>query len=63
MNETITVSLKRYLQLLDDSVLLACLKEQGVDNWEGYHLAVAEAGSLDDEATEEEYMAEENETL
>ena len=64
MNETVTISLKQYMQLLDASIMLECLEAQGVDNWEGYHLAWREARALiDDEATEEEYMAEENETL
>jgi hypothetical protein len=36
MIEEITISLRRYNQLLEDSKLLAHLEANGVDNWEGY---------------------------
>jgi hypothetical protein len=35
-NETVTISKKEYESLLSDSLKLACLEEQGVDNWGGY---------------------------
>lgn len=40
MDETITISLKEYNELLKDSEFLSYLQGAGVDNWEGYDLAV-----------------------
>ena len=37
--ETITISLKEYDQLLDDSERLQALNAAGVDNWEGFEHA------------------------
>ena len=34
--ETVTISLKEYEQLLDDSEWLRALEDAGVDNWEGF---------------------------
>lgn len=36
----ITIPQSEYDALIKDSVMLACLKAAGVDNWEGHHLAV-----------------------
>lgn len=38
--DTITITLKEYNSLLEDSALLAALEAAGVDNWEGYSDAV-----------------------
>lgn len=40
--ETITVSKTEYDQLLDDSFFLNCLRNAGVDNWDGYEYAQEE---------------------
>lgn len=40
MEETITISKKEYQRLINDSAFLSCLQSAGVDNWEGYDLAV-----------------------
>ena len=37
--ETVTISLKEYEQLLDDSEWLRALEDAGVDNWEGFEFA------------------------
>ena len=42
---TVTITMKQYTELLNDSRILAMLEAYGVDNWEGYALAMAE---LDD---------------
>lgn len=34
--ETVTITKKEYLQLLEDSKFLNKLYQAGVDNWEGY---------------------------
>ena len=36
MEDTITISRYRYLQLQKDSAQLRVLQENGVDNWDGY---------------------------
>lgn len=38
--ETVTVPLKEYKGLQDDSLLLLCLKGAGVDNWDGWDYAL-----------------------
>lgn len=38
--ETVTISLKDYEQLMDDSQWLAALESAGVDNWEGFEFAM-----------------------
>ena len=38
--ETVTISLKNYEQLLDDSQWLAALESAGVDNWERFEFAM-----------------------
>lgn len=43
MSDTqVSISLKEYSDLLEDSVFLNCLRNAGVDNWEGYDFAVEE---------------------
>ena len=39
-DETVTITLEFYGELLDDQILLEALKSQGVDNWDGYDLAI-----------------------
>jgi len=39
-NETVTITKKEYLSLLEDSKFLSCLENAGVDNWSGYDYAV-----------------------
>lgn len=38
--ETITVTLKEYKQLKEDSDWLQCLEAAGVDNWSGMEYAI-----------------------
>lgn len=38
-NETITISKEEYESLLEDRAWLRCLKNAGVDNWQGYDYA------------------------
>lgn len=38
--ETITISLKRYEELLVTEKFLRALEGAGVDNWEGYDFAI-----------------------
>lgn len=42
MDETVTITKKEYDSLLDDSRLLQCLQNAGVDNWDGYSYAMEE---------------------
>lgn len=37
--ETITITKKEYISLLEDSKWLQCLENTGVDNWDGYDYA------------------------
>jgi hypothetical protein len=37
--ETITISVKEYNQLLENTTFLNCLIDVGVDNWPGYEEA------------------------
>ena len=39
MEETITISLKEYNSLIEDSNWLSCLEQAGVDNWQGIDYA------------------------
>lgn len=52
MDETITISLKEYNELLKDSEFLSYLQGAGVDNWEGYDLAV----EMMNEANESDWL-------
>lgn len=50
MEETITIPLKRYNDLLESEAFLEALEAVGVDNWEGYSEAHK---MLEDESKEE----------
>lgn len=39
MQDTITISLQEYNELIKDSEFLLALRHAGVDNWEGYGYA------------------------
>lgn len=49
MNNTVTIDAKEYIRLLHDSALLQELYAAGVDNWEGYELALEALGEDDGE--------------
>lgn len=36
MSDTVTISVKRYEQLLEAERFLSAIEAAGVDNWEGY---------------------------
>jgi len=38
----VIISLEEYHALIDDAILLGCLEDEGVDEWEGYDNAQAE---------------------
>lgn len=40
IEETITITVKEYESLLEDSEMLQALQNAGVDNWEGYDYAL-----------------------
>ena len=40
MEETVTITKKEYLSLLEDSQWLSALGDSGVDNWSGYDFAL-----------------------
>lgn len=42
--QTITIPLEEYVQLVADQRFLNALLAQGVDNWDGYELALDELG-------------------
>lgn len=52
--ETITISKKRYKELLRTEKELAALEAGGVDNWEWYSEALDAAGLFDDEEDEDD---------
>jgi hypothetical protein len=54
--DSITISLKRYLDLMAKEDILEALKIFGVENWEGYDEAMR---SLEDEDNDEEEEEEE----
>jgi len=39
-NGTITITKERYEEFLSQERLLRCLEQMGVDNWEGYDIAI-----------------------
>jgi hypothetical protein len=41
-NQTITISIREYEDLIDDSLFLNALRNAGVDNWEWYGEAIRE---------------------
>lgn len=44
-NNLVTMNLDDYGELFDDSLFLNCLRNAGVDNWDGYDLACEEFNS------------------
>ncbi len=46
---TVTVTREYYDDLVDDSMFLNCLRNAGVDNWEGYEYACEEFNSEGDD--------------
>jgi hypothetical protein len=47
--ETVTISKKEYLSLLDDRKWRECLEGGGVDNWSWYHESLQEGGYYDND--------------
>jgi hypothetical protein len=39
-DDTVTMTVAEYDNLYDDSILLNCLRNAGVDNWDGWEYAV-----------------------
>lgn len=39
-SKTVTISQEEYDELVDDQILLDCLRNAGVDNWEGWDFAI-----------------------
>lgn len=52
--ELMTISLKRYRELLDSEKKLNALEAGGVDNWEWYSESLQEHGYFDEEESEED---------
>ena len=46
---TITLTLSEYRYLVNDSNFLSALQDAGVDNWEGYEIALQIMNGGDDE--------------
>lgn len=44
--ETVTIPKFEHMMLKDSDLLLSCLENAGVDNWEGYHYAMEEYREL-----------------
>ena len=44
--ETVTIGKFGYLMLKDSDLLLQCLENAGVDNWDGYYYAMEEYREL-----------------
>lgn len=42
LDEEVKITKREYINLLHDSAFLKCLDANGVDNWEGYDIAVDE---------------------
>lgn len=49
MEDQVTISKEEYKRLKDDSLKLRCLYAAGVDNWEGYGLAIDDYCQYGDE--------------
>lgn len=45
----ITITKDKYKDLMEDSWFLRCLVSAGVDNWEGYELAINMYQEMEDE--------------
>lgn len=48
-NTYISVDLKEYKQLVEDSIILSALEGAGVDNWDWYDEAIGSIGDLQEE--------------
>ena len=44
--DSVTISKAEYEQLLDSDLMLRCLENAGVDNWDGYDFAMDEYHDL-----------------
>lgn len=44
--ENIVLSHEEYISLFEDSIKLQCLMNAGVDNWNGYEIAMNEAEEI-----------------
>ena len=51
--ETVTITKKEYMSLLDDAKWRRALEIGGVDNWDWYHESLKDGGYFDDEEEEE----------
>ena len=54
-NETVTISKEEYESLLEDQHMLQCLQAAGVDNWDGYDLAIEMMNGEGEEDEEDNY--------
>lgn len=54
MEELMTISLKRYKELLDSEKKLHALEAGGVDNWQWYSESLQQHGYFDDNEESEE---------
>ena len=52
--EMVTISRKRYDQLIRATAELNALHNGGVDNWDWYHESLKDAGLLDDDEDEDD---------
>lgn len=50
--ETVTITKKRYEELLDHAFKLSCLEAGGVDNWEWYSDSLREHGYFEEDEDE-----------
>lgn len=46
---TVTIPQSEYDKLIEDSVFLNCLRNAGVDNWDGYEIAQDEFQEYQDQ--------------
>lgn len=50
--EMVTITKKEFLELCGDSLFLNCLRNAGVDNWDGYDFAVDEYNEANGEGSD-----------
>jgi hypothetical protein len=48
-DDVVTMSVAEYEKLYDDSLFLNCLRNAGVDNWQGYECAQDEYRQYEDD--------------
>ena len=60
-DQTVTISFTEYLILKEDSLMLQCLNEAGVDNWEGYSDACQLFSGYSEDVDEDEFYDDETE--